>query len=62
LRHKLDIGRRGVNEQSRGCNTVVLAVVSISRSSIPAVERRATAAWRKREIVGEYLPPVSLHE
>ena len=25
-------------------------------------ERRATGAWWKRELVGEYLPPVSLHE
>jgi predicted DCC family thiol-disulfide oxidoreductase YuxK len=25
-------------------------------------ERRATGAWWKREFVGEYLPPVSLHE
>jgi len=25
-------------------------------------ERRATGAWWKREFIGEYLPPVSLHE
>jgi hypothetical protein len=25
-------------------------------------ERRATGAWWKRELIGEYLPPVSLHE
>ena len=25
-------------------------------------ERLATGAWWKREFVGEYLPPVSLHE
>jgi len=25
-------------------------------------ERRATGAWWKREFVGEYLPPVSVHE
>ena len=25
-------------------------------------ERRATGAWWKREIIGEYLPPISLHE
>ena len=25
-------------------------------------ERRATGAWWRREFVGEYLPPVSLHE
>jgi hypothetical protein len=25
-------------------------------------ERRATGAWWKREFVGEYLPPVSIHE
>lgn len=27
-----------------------------------AAQRRATGAWWKREFVGEYLPPVSLHE
>ncbi|HXI70184.1 MAG TPA: lipase maturation factor family protein [Verrucomicrobiae bacterium] len=27
-----------------------------------AAERRATGAWWKREFIGEYLPPVSLHE
>jgi lipase maturation factor 1 len=27
-----------------------------------AAERRATGAWWRREFVGEYLPPVSLHE
>ena len=27
-----------------------------------AAERHATGAWWKRELVGEYLPPVSLHE
>ena len=25
-------------------------------------ERRATGAWWKREFIGEYLPPISLHE
>ena len=25
-------------------------------------ERRATGAWWKRELIGEYLPPISLHE
>jgi len=25
-------------------------------------EHRATGAWWKREFIGEYLPPVSLHE
>jgi predicted DCC family thiol-disulfide oxidoreductase YuxK len=27
-----------------------------------AAERRATGAWWRREFIGEYLPPVSLHE